>query len=155
MDFLERLVKECVLFGEQPAGIEGDKADMDDSDDDLFGSATRGYTPRISVTELTLVLTMPVVPKPAPIPNILLHLIHPLGCGTLRNTLPHIRSFRAFLGRHLTNEVLQIADDVLIDMIERSGIDLIKLEPLIAQQYEDIQNLPGDCRPVVLNYTDH
>lgn len=38
MDFLERLVKECVLFGEQPAGVEGVKAEGDD-DDDLFGSA--------------------------------------------------------------------------------------------------------------------
>lgn len=38
-----------------------------------------------------------------------------------------------------------MADDVLIDMIERSGIDLGKLEPLIAQQYEDVQNLPGNC----------
>lgn len=36
-----------------------------------------------------------------------------------------------------------MADDVLIDMIDRSGIDLGKLEPLIAQQYEDIQSLPG------------
>jgi len=38
-----------------------------------------------------------------------------------------------------------MADDVLIDMIERSGIDLSKLEPLITQQYEDIQSLPGQC----------
>jgi len=42
MDFLERLMKECVLFGEQPAGVEGDKVDADDSDDDLFGSTARG-----------------------------------------------------------------------------------------------------------------
>jgi len=47
-----------------------------------------------------------------------------------------------------------MADDVLIDMIERSGIDLIKLEPLIAQQYEDIQNLPGDYRADPLHYID-
>lgn len=41
MDFLERLIKECVLFGEQPVGAEGAKADGDDDDDDddLFGSA--------------------------------------------------------------------------------------------------------------------
>ena len=38
MDFLERLVKECVLFGEQPAGA-GVKTEGDDDDDDLFGSA--------------------------------------------------------------------------------------------------------------------
>lgn len=36
-----------------------------------------------------------------------------------------------------------MADDVLIDMIERSGIDLGKLEPLIVQQLEDIQNFSG------------
>ena len=42
VDFLERLMKECILSGEQPAGVEGDKADVDDSDDDLFGSAARG-----------------------------------------------------------------------------------------------------------------
>ena len=42
MDFLERLIKECILFGERPASAEGDKADVEDSDDDLFGSAARG-----------------------------------------------------------------------------------------------------------------
>lgn len=73
-----------------------------------------------------------------------MHLVHPVGCATLRNILPHIRSFRAFLSsRHLTSEALQMANDVLIDMIERSGIDLGKLEPLIAQQFENIQNIPG------------
>lgn len=30
-------MKECVLFGEQPDGAEGENADADD-DDDLFGS---------------------------------------------------------------------------------------------------------------------
>ena len=74
----------------------------------------------------------------------MLHLVHPVGCGTLRSILPHIRSFRAFLStRHPAIEVLQMADDVLIDMIERSGIDLGKLEPLIVQQLEDIQNFSG------------
>lgn len=45
IDFLERLMKECILFGERPAGVEGAKADMDDEeeeDDDLFGSVPRG-----------------------------------------------------------------------------------------------------------------
>ena len=42
MDFFERLVKECVLFGEQPAGLEGAKVEGDDDDDDLFGSAPCG-----------------------------------------------------------------------------------------------------------------
>ena len=41
MDFLERLVKECILFGEQPAGAEGVNTDGNDDDDDLFGSAPR------------------------------------------------------------------------------------------------------------------
>lgn len=39
-----------------------------------------------------------------------------------------------------------MADDVLIDMMERSGIDLGKLEPLIVQQFEGIQGLTGHCR---------
>ena len=42
MDYLERLMKECVLFGEQPAGGEGVKLDGDDDDDDLFGSTPCG-----------------------------------------------------------------------------------------------------------------
>jgi hypothetical protein len=85
----------------------------------------------------------------------MLHLVHPVGCGTLRNILPHIRSFRAFLSsRQPTNEVLQMADDVLIDMIERSGIDLGKLEPLIAQQMEDIQSFPGHFHVDALHYAD-
>jgi len=74
----------------------------------------------------------------------MLHLVHPLGCGALKNILPLIRSFRTFLNsQHHANEFLQMADDVLIDMIERSGIDLGKLEPLIAQQYEDVQSFPS------------
>jgi len=48
-----------------------------------------------------------------------------------------------------------MADDVLINMIERSGIDLIKLEPLISQQYEDIQNSPGDYCADPLHHMDH
>ena len=82
----------------------------------------------------------------------MLHLVHPLGCGTLKNTLPYIRTFRAFISsRCLVHEAFQMADDVLIDMIERSGIDLAKLEPLIAQQYDDIQNFPGQRRVHTLN----
>lgn len=47
IDFLERLMKECILFCEQPAGADGAKADGEDDDDDdededLFGSAPRG-----------------------------------------------------------------------------------------------------------------
>lgn len=100
-----------------------------------------GESPR---PELTLVLNVNPAQKPALIPNIMLHLVHPVGCGTLRNILPHIRSFREFLSlRHPGNETLQMADDVLIDTIERSGIDLGKLELLIAQQLEDIQNFSG------------
>jgi hypothetical protein len=94
---------------------------------------------------MTLALNKSPAQKPAHIPNIMLHLVHPVGCGTLRNILPHIRSFRAFLAsRHPTNNVLQMADDVLIDLIERSGIDLGKLEPLIAQQLEDIKHFSGN-----------
>ena len=42
MDFLERLMKECILFGEQPASTGGAQTDGDGDDDDLFGSAPRG-----------------------------------------------------------------------------------------------------------------
>ena len=62
----------------------------------------------------------------------------------MRSILPYIRSFRAFLSsRPPANELLQMADDVLIDTIERSGIDLGKLEPLIAQQLEEVQRFSG------------
>ena len=39
LEFLERLMKECVLFGQRPADAEGIEMDGDDDDDDLFGSA--------------------------------------------------------------------------------------------------------------------
>ena len=85
----------------------------------------------------------------------MLHLVHPLGCATLGRILPHIKSFRAFLSsRHPTNEVLQMADDVLIDMIQRSGIDLGKLEPLIVQQLEDIKSFPGYYHVNAFVHTD-
>jgi hypothetical protein len=44
LDFSGHLMKECILFGEQPAGTEGAKVDGDDDDDDddLFGSAPCG-----------------------------------------------------------------------------------------------------------------
>ena len=69
MDFLERLTKECILFGEQPVGAEGAKVEGDDDDDDLFGSAPRGFIPRISVTELMLVLSNACSPQIRPDPE--------------------------------------------------------------------------------------
>jgi len=39
LEFLERLMKECALFGQQPADAEGVEMGGDDDDDDLFGSA--------------------------------------------------------------------------------------------------------------------
>ena len=151
LDFLERLMKECVLFGEQPAGTEREKADGDD-DDDLFGSTPCERTPG---PELTLGLNNNPAQKQPPIPNIMLHLVHPVGCATLRNILPHIRLFRTFLSsRPPSSEVLQMADDVLIDMIERSGIDLSKLEPLITQQMEDIQSFSGHSHAENLHHID-
>lgn len=41
LEFLERLMKECVLFGQRPADAEGIRTDGDDDDDDLFGSTPR------------------------------------------------------------------------------------------------------------------
>jgi hypothetical protein len=41
LDFLERLMKECILFGEQPADAECKKEDGDDGDN-LFGAAPCG-----------------------------------------------------------------------------------------------------------------
>lgn len=35
-------MKECILFGGQPAKADGERTDLDDDDDDLFGSAPRG-----------------------------------------------------------------------------------------------------------------
>jgi hypothetical protein len=73
MDFLERLTKECILFGEQPAGAEGAKVegddDDDDDDDDLFGSAPREHIPRISVAELMSVLSDSCSPQICPDPE--------------------------------------------------------------------------------------
>lgn len=43
LDFLERLMKECVLFSEQPVSPEGAKADeVDDENEDIFGSTPCG-----------------------------------------------------------------------------------------------------------------
>jgi len=92
-----------------------------------------------------------------PIPHILLHLIHPSGLTTLHSLLTHVKRFRSYLGSlSTTAENAQIAKDVLVDLVDCSGIDLLKLEPLLTEFVPVVQALDSSvlrqclicCRPM-------
>jgi hypothetical protein len=76
------------------------------------------------------------------IPHILFHLIHPVCLGMLHSLLNHVKHFRGSLGGHSTSaETAQVAKDVLLDLVDYSAIDLLKLEPLLLQFGYELKTL--------------
>jgi hypothetical protein len=60
----------------------------------------------------------------------------------LHSLLNHVKHFRGYLGSlSATAENVQIAKDVLVDLVDCSGIDLLKLEPLLMQFGLELKSL--------------
>jgi hypothetical protein len=77
-------------------------------------------------------LTMPV----------LLHLVHPFVFRIVLDTLHHVKAFRMFLGSlPAGSENSQIAQALLIDAVDCSGVDLASLTSLLEETFESRQPL--------------
>jgi hypothetical protein len=74
----------------------------------------------------------------------LLHLAHPFTLQNFIAALKHVKAFRTFLGSlPAGGENSQIAKEVLVDLVDCSGVDLIDLITALEEVLERVQSL--DC----------
>jgi len=72
----------------------------------------------------------------------LLHLAHPLTLQTFITALKHVKAFRFFLGSlPAGGENSQIAKEVLVDLVDCSGVDLTGLITALEGVLQRVQNL--------------
>jgi len=73
---------------------------------------------------------------------ILLHLIHPFVFRVVLDTLHHVQAFRVFLGSlPAGSETSQIAQALLIDAVDCSGVDFASLASLLEEHFKSRQLL--------------
>lgn len=73
---------------------------------------------------------------------ILLHLAHPFTLQNFISALKHVKEFRAFLGSlPAGGENSQIAKEVLVDLVDCSGVDLTGLISALEEVLERVQRL--------------
>ncbi|KXN86898.1 hypothetical protein AN958_09493 [Leucoagaricus sp. SymC.cos] len=120
---LEKVMKECILFRDVP-----DQAPViEESQDDLFGPAGDDNTPASGFE----------------ISPILLHLVHPFALQNLVTALKHVRKYHQHLKSASARvEKSQIAKDLLVDMVDCSGIDLEGLETILDGSVQSVEALP-------------
>ncbi|KAJ7774497.1 hypothetical protein DFH07DRAFT_732775 [Mycena maculata] len=116
--FVEKLLKECVLAsdltGPRP---QGDRNDLLRTD----FLAYPGFETQLS--------------------SILLHLAHPYALRSLHAALSNVIRFKNKIGSlSASEENSQIAKNVLVDLIDCSGVDLNALEPLLADLLAETKN---------------
>ncbi|PBK78348.1 hypothetical protein ARMSODRAFT_947241 [Armillaria solidipes] len=106
VNFVEKVMKEAMLTNatNKPSSSETD---------DLFGAESIASTDHYEVP-------------------CLLHIVHPRALVNLKQALNNVRNFRSTLGSLTTRgENSQIARDVLVDLVDCSGVDLNALDPLL------------------------
>jgi len=131
--FSEKLMKECVLLSSTAVSESSSEFQMDIQADgeDLFGSAPTSPVYGLGVTKLD-----------APT---LLHLGHPYALANLRSVLTHVMNFRQLLGGlSVRGENAQIARNVLVDLVDCSGLNLSSLNSLLAECLRDAQSLSAE-----------
>ena len=74
--------------------------------------------------------------------TVFLHLVHPFALQEFSVLVTHIKQYRAYLGS-LTpkGQNAQIAKDILIDVVDNSGIDFAALEALLTVSRTEVQIL--------------
>ncbi|KDR81679.1 hypothetical protein GALMADRAFT_239795 [Galerina marginata CBS 339.88] len=79
---------------------------------------------------------------------ILLHLCHPFSLQNVFSALRHVKAFRFFLGSlPAGSEHSQIAQTMLVDAVDSSGVDLGNLISLLEEYLEPLRNMdPQECR---------
>lgn len=74
--------------------------------------------------------------------SILLHLTHPFALQNICVALGHVKQYRAYLGSlSARGENAQIARDVLVDLIDSSGVDFTALVTLLSTTVQNAQAL--------------
>ncbi|KAJ7685260.1 hypothetical protein DFH06DRAFT_970910 [Mycena polygramma] len=108
--FVEKLLKQCVLSSDLTGSSPGDP------EDDLFSSEASSAVFQI------------------PPPSILLHLAHPYALRSLHTALTNVTRFKDKIGSlSASEENSQIAKNIIVDLIDCSGVDLIALEVLLSE----------------------
>ncbi|KAF8163366.1 hypothetical protein B0H34DRAFT_650242 [Crassisporium funariophilum] len=118
VDFTEQLLKACVLWSNPVAEME-----------------------EIVPVDLHISSIAPTVP-------ILLHITHPFTLQNLIAALKHVRTFRTFLGSlPAGGENSQIAKEVLIDVVDCSGVDFESLILILEENLVKVQKFDTqECR---------
>jgi hypothetical protein len=84
---------------------------------------------------------------------ILLHLAHPFTLQNIITALKHVKAFRAFLGPlPAGGENSQIAKEVLVDLVDCSGVDLTGLITALEGVLERVQNFDRELLQFVPSY---
>ncbi|TFY63286.1 hypothetical protein EVJ58_g3346 [Rhodofomes roseus] len=74
----------------------------------------------------------------------LVHLVHPYSLGRIRMILGHVKRFRDRVALLTAKgENAQIARDVLLDVVDCSGIDLEQMGGVLAQVHQSLQGVHG------------
>lgn len=85
----------------------------------------------------------------------LLHIVHPRALVNLKQALSNVRDFRSTLGSLTTRgENSQIAKDVLVDLVDCSGVDLNALNPLLDEFILKSKGIEGKIFKVVIVYRE-
>ncbi|KAI8989685.1 hypothetical protein BD414DRAFT_484925 [Trametes punicea] len=118
IELVERLFRECVLVGDNPAAPPSTSKDPD--------------------LPQALSLDNPIF----------LHLVHPYALSRVQTALAHVRRFRDHVGKLAAKgENSHIAKDVLMDITDCSGVDLQPLGSLLSEILQDCKALdPQELR---------
>lgn len=122
--------------------------DSQSDGEDLFGSAPGKY-PNLSAYKFLTYLGSKATPafesNTSVIESpILLHLGHPYALANLQNLFSHVKHFRDFLGaKEARGENAQIARDVLVDLVDCSGLEIDTLATVVAECSQYAQSISG------------
>jgi hypothetical protein len=136
MEFLEELMRECVLLGDSREGL----ADEAIGRASLVGAATL----------LTASVDKQTTPATHPILSVLLF---PDALAKLRLTVGDVKRFYEYLKNLETSgENGVMSKNALLDTVDGSGVNLEALDPLLAYISEQVKGANGERLLVRLRY---
>lgn len=158
--FLEILIKECLTLSDLTDAPL--KAEPMDDDSFLRDSEPAG----VYLCEALLICFVPGLfhgGTPSPFNNpVLLHLAHPLLLINLIDMTSHVNRFHQYLiSQTAKAENAQIARDVLLDVVDCSGLNLEGLESIFRTAVGKVNGIPGkrlccssmDCHAMMTCWT--
>ncbi|THH09465.1 hypothetical protein EW145_g1983 [Phellinidium pouzarii] len=137
IEILEKLLKECVEFAGDVSLLES-----------LKSAGGTGEAPQPLASPKTglkydnnpFTGRPPLKPSPIDLNCSLTHLIHPYTLDNLYCFLQHVRRFRAYLGAIAKqDEHHQMAKEMLIDIVDSSGIDLEALDRVLSDIRDEVK----------------